>query len=350
MPNHMPAYVTRHFLPPYVLEHIVARGSEKLRDCARHTLVDDRHFRARSGGVSLPPPSAQRGKPARYIHSAEYRQTLPGTLVRREGEAAADDPAIDEAYRWLGATYRFFWEVYERHSIDDAGMALLGTVHYGQDYENAFWDGSQMVFGDGDGELFNRFTIALDVVAHEMSHGVIEREAALVYSHQAGALNESMADVLGSLVKQYHLEQTTDQADWLIGEGLFTDQVQGRAMRSMAEPGTAYDDPILGRDPQPGHMNDYIETEQDNGGVHINSGIPNRAFYLAATQLGGRAWEHAGRVWYDTLRDARLESGSNFTAFATLTLDNAERRFGVTSRERHAVEEAWRLVGVRLSS
>jgi Zn-dependent metalloprotease len=216
------------------------------------------------------------------------------------------DVAVDEAYESLGVTYDFFWEIYERNSIDDDGLPLNATVHFGREYNNAFWDGQQMVFGDGDGDLFNRFTIALDIIGHELTHGVTEDEAQLQYFAQSGALNESVSDVFGSLVKQYALRQDANTADWLIGAGLFTANVQGVALRSMKEPGTAFDDPVLGKDPQPAHMRDFVQTFEDNGGVHINSGIPNRAFYLAATQLGGYAWERAGRIWYETLRHERL--------------------------------------------
>ena len=218
-------------------------------------------------------------------------------MVRREGDAPTGDVAVDEAYDGLGATFALFWEAYQRNSIDDAGMPLDATVHYDQDYDNAFWDGTQMVFGDGDGELFNRFTISLDVIGHELTHGVTEKESGLAYFNQSGALNESISDVFGSLVKQRLLGQTADQADWLIGAELLTAKVNGVALRSMKAPGTAYDDPVLGKDPQPGHMNDFVRTNQDNGGVHINSGIPNRAFYLAATAIGGKAWDQAGQIW-----------------------------------------------------
>ncbi|MBS9404313.1 M4 family metallopeptidase [Halomonas sp. TRM85114] len=334
------------FLPPYLLERIANSASPRLRECASQTLVVDRHFRARMGAVALPPGSFVRGEPARYIYTADQQQTLPGRLVRREREGDSGDPSIDEAYHGLGATYQLFWEAFGRHSIDDRGMAMLATVHYGKDYENAFWDGSQMVFGEGDGELFSRFTSALDIIAHELSHGVIQHEAALVYADQAGALNESLADVFGSLAKQHQQGQGVEQADWLIGAELFTDQVAGRALRSMAEPGTAYDDPLLGRDPQPGHMRDFVLTQADNGGVHINSGIPNRAFHLAAMTLGGFAWETVGPVWYDTLINRRLTKDSDFSAFAELTLASGAERFGTTSREVEAVREAWRAVGV----
>lgn len=338
------------FIPPYILERIIAHGGAHLRSSARHTLNADHGFRSRRApapaSIEALPPASAPGEPARYIYSAEHRQVLPGTLVREEGQGASGDPVVDEAYRWLGATYRFYWEVFERHSIDRRGMPLLGTVHYGQEYDNAFWNGAQMVFGDGDGELFNRFTAALDVVAHELAHGVTEHDAGLIYAHQSGALNESFSDVFGSLVKQHHLNHTAAEADWLIGAELLTERVQGRALRSMAAPGTAYDDPILGQDPQPGHMSGYVETQADNGGVHINSGIPNHAFYLTATALGGYAWQAPGRIWYDTLRDRRLTRDIEFVAFATLTVDNADRRFGSRSREAEAVHEAWRGVGV----
>jgi Zn-dependent metalloprotease len=217
-------------------------------------------------------------------------------------------------------------------------------VHYGLDYDNAFWDGTQMVFGDGDGDLFNRFTIAIDVIGHELTHGVTEVEAALVYQGQSGALNESVSDVFGSLVKQHALGQTAAEADWLIGVGLFTAQVQGVALRSMRAPGTAYDDPVLGADPQPAHLRDYVETAEDNGGVHTNSGIPNHAFYLAATALGGSAWEVAGRCWYDALRDASLPASAGFAEFAAATVRAAQAGFG--AEQAGAVGDAWAAVGV----
>src|SRR5262249_39364946 len=153
---------------------------------------------------------------------------------------------------------------------------------------------------------FNRFTIDLDIIGHELTHGVTQHEANLDYLGQPGALNESVSDVMGSLIKQRQLNQTADQADWLIGAKLLTANVQGVALRSMKAPGTAFDDPVLGKDPQPRHMKNYLRTHADYGGVHINSGIPNHAFYLVATQIGGFAWEKAGRIWYETLRDPRV--------------------------------------------
>jgi Zn-dependent metalloprotease len=335
-------------LPPHMLRSIALHGSTVQRGAALTTLTIDQTFRAmRAQSGSLGTSAAQEeGEKQRSVYSADNQQQLPGTLARGEGDEHVADVAVNEAYDGLGATFDLLWEQYSRSSIDDEGLPLTATVHFGQAYNNAFWDGQQMVFGDGDGELFNRFTIAVDIIGHELVHGVIQDEVDLRYTLQPGALNESLADVFGSLVKQYQLGQTAEQADWLIGAGLFAEGVQGAALRSMRAPGTAYDDPVLGTDPQPGHMDDYVRTYEDNGGVHINSGIPNRAFYLAATNIGGNAWERAGRIWYETLRDSGLRSTTGFRRFALLTVRNAARLYGQDSDERRAVAEAWAHVGI----
>src|SRR4051812_45482751 len=256
-------------LPPHILSNLARNGSEAQRAMAIQHLQVDHSVRSarlnqslmrvaarprRVTGGSAAEPSAQR-----TIYDSKHSENEPptGTLVRSEGQDAVSDQAVDEAYDGLGATFDFYLAAYDRNSIDDEGLPLKAYVHYGKDYDNAFWDGSEMVFGDGDGDLFERFTIAIDVIGHELTHGVTEDEAGLVYSNQSGALNESISDVFGSLVKQYAKKQSAADADWLIGEGLFTSNVQGRALRDMANPGTAYDDDVLGKDPQPADMSDY---------------------------------------------------------------------------------------------
>ena len=165
------------------------------------------------------------------------------------------------------------------------------------------------------------------------------------HAGQSGALNESISDVFGSMVKQWALGQTVDQADWLIGQGLLTPAVNGAAIRSLKNPGTAYDDPQLGKDPQPKFMKDYVNTTEDNGGVHINSGIPNYAFYLAATAIGGYSWEKTGRIWYETLTK-RLTPSSDFQAAADGTTSAAGDLYGANSPEQTAVITAWKTVGI----
>ncbi|NJM24042.1 MAG: peptidase M4 family protein [Richelia sp. RM2_1_2] len=332
-------------VPPHMLEQMAVNGTPTQREWAFETLNLSAQIRGRRinlGGIELTP---QAGEKRRTIYDAKNTENLPGELVRSEGDAPTEDEAVNEAYEAAGATYDFFQEICDRNSIDDKGLRLDSTVHYGEKYENAFWNGTQMVYGDGDGELFNRFTKSVDVIGHELTHGITQYEADLIYFGESGALNESFSDVFGSLVKQRIKNQTADKADWLIGVGLFTEKVKGQGIRSMKAPGTAYDDPVLGKDPQPAHMKDLYTGAKDNGGVHINSGIPNRAFYLAATEIGGYAWEKAGKIWYISLCE-RLRSKANFKQAAEVTIKVAGELYGEASSEQKAVINAWKEVGV----
>ncbi|RFA09884.1 hypothetical protein B7R54_12230 [Subtercola boreus] len=295
---------------------------------------------AGAGGQEAAAPS-----PSRTIFDAHNTEQLPGNQVRAEGSAPSSDLTVNEAYDGLGATFALYEEAFGRDSIDGRGLPLLATVHYGNDYDNAYWDGQRMVFGDGDGEIFGRFTASVSVIGHELSHGVTQFTAGLEYQGQSGALNESFSDVMGALVEQHQKKQTAGEATWLIGEGLFTAAVKGRALRSMVSPGSAYDDDMLGKDPQPADMAHYVETTDDNGGVHLNSGIPNRAFALAAIEIGGFAWETAGQVWYDTIT-GRLAVDADFAAFALATVAASTTRFGSDSSETKAIRAGWVKVGV----
>ncbi len=369
-------------LPPYLLRRIAADDDPRVAEAARRTLAQDATVRERrtvmgeratrgprstDGRGLVPPDLRQRVRaldpgrpkvvtvtlpaaPERSIHDARHGVALPGILVRREGVDPVKDTAVNEAYDGLGATWDLLWTAYSRDSLDGKGLPLVATVHYDERYDNAFWDGTQMVFGDGDGVYFDGFTSCLDVMGHELAHGLTQYTAGLTYVAQSGALNESISDVFGSMVKQMKLNQTAAEADWLIGAGLFTNRVKGVALRSMKAPGTAYDDPALGRDPQPATMDDFVDLphdgDHDNGGVHTNSGIPNHAFYLAATAIGGRTWEGAGRIWYDALTAKGVPKDSDFAGFARRTIKAAERRFGAKSSEASAVTNAWYAVKV----
>ncbi len=345
-------------LPPHILQEIIANGSDQQRDFAQRTLFTSEQFRGQRLAMrelgNLLGLTGAPGK-TRTIYDARMGTGLPGVVVRQEGGPASSDPAVNEAYNGSGATFDLFYNIYGRNSIDDNGMALNSTVHFDKGYDNAFWNGQQMVYGDGDEDLpvaqrlFNRFTIAIDVIGHELAHGVTEHEARLDYVGQSGALNESFSDVFGSLVKQYQSQQSAASADWIIGEGLFTANVNGAGIRSMKAPGTAYNDPMLGRDPQPAHMQDYVNTSEDNGGVHINSGIPNHAFYVTAVQIGGYAWEKAGKIWYVTLRD-KLSRNSNFQNAADLTFQTAADLYGAGSPEQMAVQAGWAAVGLSVQA
>jgi hypothetical protein len=333
-------------VPPYLLRHLVASGDTHLAEHARRTLVHDSVLRARPVHAGPRRAVAAAAVPHRTIHDAHHRTTLPGDVVLHEGDGPVADAAVDQAYDGLGATWHLYDEVFGRDSVDGNGLPLVATVHYDQHYDNAFWNGSQMVFGDGDGTVFLGFTCSLDVIGHELTHGVTESTAGLAYSGQPGALNESVSDVFGTLVRQHSLGQTADQADWLIGADVLAPGVTGVGLRSMKAPGTAYDDPRLGKDPQPADMAGYVETTDDSGGVHINSGIPNRAFYLVADAIGGNAWEAPGQIWYDALTGSSIRPDCDFATFASLTVEAATARFGAGSVQAAAVAGAWRTVSV----
>ncbi|MEA9986572.1 MULTISPECIES: M4 family metallopeptidase [Subtercola] len=353
-------------VPPYLLARIAQAGESAMpraAAAAERALVSDIPLRdareARSASphtapIRAVPSSPTAGtphnltrapQPHRTVFDAKNSEDLPGTQVRVEGGPAPADAAANEAYDALGATFALYQEAFGRNSIDDKGLPLLATVHYGHDYDNAYWNGERMVFGDGEGEVFGRFTASVSVIGHELTHGVTQFTAGLAYEGQSGALNESFSDVMGALVEQHLKKQTAADASWLIGEGLFTAAVKGRALRSMLAPGTAYDDPVLGRDPQPADMAHYVETSDDNGGVHLNSGIPNRAFAIASTTLGGFAWLSAGQVWFDTITGP-LSPTADFAEFAAATVTASTKRFGADSTETSAVSAAWAKVGV----
>jgi Zn-dependent metalloprotease len=326
------------------------KGTKKQKEQAWRNLILTEQLRGRRSVTGLMSSMfSVSNNLERTIFDAKNSENLPGKLVRREGGKVNGGKTVTEAYDYSGSTYKFFRDVFNRNSIDTRGMKLDSTVHYGEEYNNAFWNGTQMVYGDGDGEIFERFTKSVDVIGHELTHGVTQYEAALEYEGQAGALNESFSDIFGSLVKQYFHKQKADKADWLIGNGLFTNKVNGIALRSMKEPGTAYNDPTIGKDPQPGHMKDFVNTTSDNGGVHINSGIPNRAFYLSAAELGGFAWEKTGKIWYVALTE-RLRERSTFQQAAHSTYEVSGTLFGKGSREQKAVRNAWDKVGIKIKS
>jgi Zn-dependent metalloprotease len=337
-------------LPPDLILRLAQEASPEQRLALLHTLELDHSFRqlraevaARQGARAQPSgPAAPGGTPNRMIYDQQHSNaTTPGTLVRGEGAPPVADQAINDAYDNFGYTYDLYWQVFHRNSIDDQGMAIQGLVHYGTNYDNAFWDGvAHMFFGDGDGQLLTETTKGLDVIGHELTHGVTQHEANLTYSGQSGALNESISDVFGSLVKQHHLNQTADQADWLIGADI-VGPLLAPALRSMKAPGTANP-----HDTQPADMDHYVHTAQDNGGVHTNSGIPNHAFYVIATTIGGPAWQAPGFIWYDALTDPQLPPTANFRSFAKVTLKHARTRYGATSTEAAAVKAGWDAVKV----
>jgi Zn-dependent metalloprotease len=340
-------------VPPHILVKLLESKDRKLREAALNTLLSSTQIRAKRDLLGLLPNLACAGEKRRTIFDAKNGEPEPpqGERVRGEGDPPVGDSTVNEAFDGLGTTYDFYRQIFSRNSIDGNGSRLDAIVHYGDGFNNAFWNGQAMVFGDGDQDLFSSFTKSLDVIAHELTHGVTENTAGLIYHKQPGALNESMSDVFGCLVKQWRLRQDAATADWLIGGDIFTPELEADALRSLKAPGTAYDNEMIGKDPQPAHMENYKTLPDtrfgDNGGVHINSGIPNHAFYLAAIAIGGNAWDSAGHIWYETLT-RNTGSRARFQDFAEATVGVAGRLYGPSSNEQVTVRDAWREVGIQV--
>lgn len=338
-------------VPPHITSSLAQHHEDQgIRAAAEDTSQHDQDIRAArsQGGATVITNTTIKRK----IYSCNSSTRLPGTLIRSEGQnpiGTRDKTGdADECYDGFGATYEFYKTILNRNSIDNRGLTLVGSVHYGRKYDNAMWDGRQMIFGDGDGVIFNGFTDELDVIGHELTHGVTQYTANLDYEGESGALNESISDVFGAMIKQYKLKQTSADADWLIGEGILAEGINGVALRSMKAPGTAYDDPQLGgKDPQPASYTDLVVTTEDNGGVHINSGIPNKAFYLACIALGGNSWDVAGPIWYATLTNTKLTSTAQFQDFADLTVSVAGSKYDSAVQQK--IVDAWAGVGITVS-
>lgn len=346
-------------LPPYVSDKLEQAASQKSFPKKVNEHAADRFREKRKALGALPPKklmalasmenaAGDAAAVKQEVYDAEGLPITPGTLLWKTGNAAL--PADEDAKRVISGaekTVRFYRQLFNRNSLNDKGMIIRQSIHYRENpkkvFDNAFWDGEQMIYGDGDGVNTASFTSDLDIIAHELTHGVIDFTAKLTYAGQSGALNESFADVFGILVRQWSEKKSAKNSDWLIGrEVLKGDQY---AIRSLRAPGTAFKNhPTLGNDPQPAVMSGFLKMDKtkDNGGVHYNSGIPNFAFYVTAIEMGGFAWEKAGRIWYETLaQKGALKKGATFLDARNATLKKAAEIFGKASLEEKAVKTGW---------
>ena len=301
------------FVPPLVLENLARAGVEEARLTIQQSRLSRENRAKGPEDMEMFAGATPAGRACRQIYDSKHKWLKRVELVRDEcdpkGAPPTGDEAVDKSYEYIGNVSEYLDKVLNRNSIDNNGMDLICNVHYGTKYNNAFWDGDEVTLGDGDGKIFVNFAKSLDVVAHELGHAIVQWTANFVYEKQPGALHEHFADVFGSVITQHAEGQTAEDADWLIGDEIMGPELYGESLRSMCAPGTAYDNDLLGKDPQPDHMKDIYVGSADSGGVHINSGIMNKAFCLAAREKG-LGTDKATLIWYTALQ--RLWSTADF--------------------------------------
>ncbi|MCA9658004.1 MAG: M4 family metallopeptidase, partial [Myxococcales bacterium] len=299
---------------------------------------------ARSGELLTRHPQIHRAK-NRRVYSANNGQSLPGSQKMSEGNGANGDPVVQAAYENSGLTYDYYKAKFGRDSFNSGGATLHSTVHYGNDYDNAFWNGQQMVYGDGSGYYFDPLAYSADIVVHELTHAVTSYSADLVYQNESGALNEAFSDIMAASAQAWQAGGVSS-ATWKLAEDVWTPDTPGDAMRYMNDP-TA-----------DGQSYDYYPTRyqgsQDNGGVHLNSGIANLAFKLAVTggthpqgktnvSVPAIGVAKAEQIFYRALT-SYLSSYSDFEDARNATAQAAEDLYGAT--EAAAIHKAWDAVGV----
>lgn len=274
--------------------------------------------------------------PVVTVNNCNHTQVLPGTPIPNP----ATDATAKRTFAETTAMARFLHDVFGRNSLDNNGMTLQSSVHYGVKYNNAFWNGNQMTYGDGDGSIFVDFTKGNDVIAHELTHGITQFTTQLAYANQAGGLNESCSDVFGSMFRQWRANQTAATADWLIGKDIMGPAAiaMGKTcLRDMAAPRANH---CLA--PQIDHFSQYANGQDP----HVTSGVPNRAFCLAAKAIGGKSWEKAGKIWYAVMTGYAPQPNMTMKTFAKRTRVKARQLFPTQPAVLAAVNNAWLSVGL----
>jgi Zn-dependent metalloprotease len=277
-----------------------------------------------------PPPSE--------VYDCQYGVSLPGVKV--PNPPASSDGTVRRAGVEATAVAKFYCDIFKRDSIDDHHMTLISSVHYSANFNNAFWNGAQMTYGDGDGQVFVDFTLGNDVIGHELTHGVTQHSAGFVYSNEAGGLNESISDVFGSMFRQWQANQDVNSANWLIGYDIMGPVAKAKGftcLRDMANPAAAH---CLA--PQPTHFSQY------HAGMdpHYSSGIPNLAFYKTCKAAGGHSWDIVGQIWYKALTGFPPSPNMLMSAFANRTRSLATSMYPGNATIQNAVNVGWTAVGL----
>ncbi|WP_149275767.1 M4 family metallopeptidase [Pareuzebyella sediminis] len=326
-----------HIIPPYILEELAKRGNVSCKKALNdtHRIEERRRFALNH----LLQREEVSGTGSRFVYDCKNTYEQRVSLVLQEGENSTSDETTNRAFEASGFVRDYFRNTFGLNSIDGNGLDIISNVHYGIAYNNAYWDGDEMTYGDGDGKEFTDFAKAIDVVAHELTHGITQFLANLEYRSQSGALNEHFSDVFGTVIKQKYLQQDISEADWLIGDAVVTEEFPGIAIRSMKAPGTAND-----FDTQPDHMDNYYNGTADNQGVHINSGIPNKAFYLCCLKMG---LDDCALLWFETLKSLwRTANFNDMLETMILTAQSLIKEDKIAKESVVVVSESFSAVGL----
>src|SRR5258706_4884510 len=281
--------------------------------------------------ASISPPTVP-------VFDCQQHNTLPGVSISNPGSSA--DQTCKQAFTETTAVAKFYQSIFGRNSIDNAGMSMISSIHYSVKYNNAFWNGSQMTYGDGDGNIFIDFTKGNDVIGHELTHGVTQYTLGLTYQNQAGGLNESISDVFGSMFRQWQANQNVSQADWLIGKEIIGPRAISMGFTCLSDMSNPAASHCLS--PQPTKFSQY----KNGMDPHESSGIPNFAFYKAAMAIGGKSWQTAGKIWYQALTGFGPSPNMTMKAFANRTRSLAASLFPAKPAVKAAVNNAWTAVGL----
>ncbi|MET1114169.1 MAG: M4 family metallopeptidase [Comamonas sp.] len=329
-----------HFIPDAVLERL-AGESRSIPNAAGRSARLSRQLRATrlqadgfAAPSSLPEPCG--AAPGVTVFDCKHTLDLPGARVAQPQDSG--DGAVQRAHGESVQFMRFLRSVFQRDSLDDAGMALVSSVHYGKNTNNALWNGQQMVYGDGDGVLFVDMTLGRDVIGHELTHGVVQHALRHGPGAAPGWLGEHLADCFGAMFAQWRGPRADPRDAWMIGHDVLGPALRQRGLRcvrDLADPAAAH---CLA--PQPAHRRDL----RPGMGPYDRSGPPNRAFCTACQCIGGASWDSVGQVWYHAMTRAQLPAGVDLAGFAASTRQAAATLLGQAGEK--AVDRGWQEVGM----
>jgi len=335
--------MNNHYCCQIVPNYLLKKLGKKTQVVKSHMFRSKRKFLLNNPEFRLIPKKTH--QETRRLFDSQNTESFNTKPIATDKQIHSTEPSKYPALELANKVYDYFHNDFNMESWDNNNSTVDVHIHYGYKYDNAFWDGEKMTFGDGDGEYFKTFLLQ-NIFTHEYAHAITETNSGLIYENQAGALNESLSDVFAVCLDQKIKNETPDKASWLIGEGIFTKKVKGKALRTFKDE-LAYNDPEIGVDEQPKNMRNYQDLpnteDSDYGGVHVNSGILNHAFYQFCMISNLKSFEQPQKIWFQTYK--LIKPNTNFNQFAKATLTTTKK---VYPNLQTSLKDAWNKVGIIL--